>query len=157
MALTDAQYTTLADHIRASSDPDVVAALAIRNDTEITRLYNLDSAVYVWKTTVTPSEYRGAMVWTQVDQMTAGNARIWEWITANMTLNLDASDPNVRQGILDAFSGQTLTNLTAVAKRISSLYESLYATGTGTEANPSLLVLEGPLTTQIVGKALNEF
>jgi hypothetical protein len=159
MSLTDAQYTTLANHIRANIEPEVVAALAIRNDTELAKLYNLDTDFYVWKTSITPDEYRGAMVWTEVDTLNAGNARIWEWITNYFTGNLDASDANVRQGIADAFGAGTTTraNLLALGKRLASLYEEVFATGTGTEATPGTMVLQGPVTTKIIGKALNEY
>jgi len=159
MSLTDAQYTTLANHIRANIEPEVVAALAIRNDTELAKLYNLDSSFYVWRTSVTPDEYRGAMVWTEVDTLNAGNARIWEWVTNYFTGNLDASDANVRQGIADAFGAGTTTraNLLALGKRLASLYEEVFATGTGTEATPGTMVLQGPVTTKIIGKALNEY
>jgi len=159
MSLTDAQYTTLANHIRANIEPEVVAALAIRNDTELAKLYNLDTDFYVWKTSITPDEYRGAVVWTEVDTLNAGNARIWEWVTNYFTGNLDASDANVRQGIADAFGAGTTTraNLLALGKRLASLYEEVFATGTGTEATPGTMVLQGPVTTKIIGKALNEY
>lgn len=159
MSLTNAQYTTLANHIRANIEPEVVAALAIRNDTELAKLYNLDTDFYVWKTSITPDEYRGAMVWTEVDTLNAGNARIWEWVTNYFTGNLDASDANVRQGIADAFGAGTTTraNLLALGKRLASLYEEVFATGTGTEATPGTMVLQGPVTTKIIGKALNEY
>jgi hypothetical protein len=153
MSLTDAQYTTLANHIRANTDPDVVAALAIRNDTELARIYNLDSATDVWKPEVTPEEYRANMVWTEVDQLTAGASRIWEWITSNMTLPFDASDVNVRQGLTDVFGQNTTTRtqLLAVSKRFASVYEGIFATGTGTKN----LEVVGPVTIKIIGKALN--
>jgi hypothetical protein len=149
MSLTDAQYTTLANHIRANIEPEVVAALAIRNDTELAKLYNLDTDFYVWKTSITPDEYT----------LNAGNARIWEWVTNYFTGNLDASDANVRQGIADAFGAGTTTraNLLALGKRLASLYEEVFATGTGTEATPGTMVLQGPVTTKIMGKALNEY
>jgi hypothetical protein len=158
MALTEAQRTTLAAHIRANSDPDVVAALAIRNDTEITRLYNLDSSFYVWKTSVEPDDYRSAIVWTEVDTMNAGDARIWEWLTSNMTLAIDASDTNVRQGIADAFGAGTTTrdNLLAAGKRVATIAEEVFATGTGTEATPGDLVYKGSISTNDVGRALND-
>lgn len=155
MALTDEQLQTLANHIRANTDQAVVDALAIRNDTEVARLYNLDSGSDVWKPSVSPEEYRANIVWAEVDQLTAGAARIWEWITANMTLPIDASDPNIRQGLADVFGQNTAsrTQLLAVSKRKASIYEDIFATGTGTKT----LVVQGPLTIQIVGKAMNNF
>ena len=159
MTLSNAQFTTLANHVRANTDPDVVAALAIRNDTELARLYNLDSSFYVWRTSVTPDEYRGAMVWTEVDTLNAGNARIWEWVTNYFTGNLDASDANVRQGIADAFGAGTTTraNLLALGKRLASVYESVFSTGTGTEATPGIAVVDGQVTLTQISKALNQF
>jgi hypothetical protein len=158
MALTEAQRVTLATHIRANTDPDVVAALAGRNDTELTRLYNLDSSFIIWKKSVTPDEYRGAMLWTEVDTLNTGAARIWEWVTNNFTSNLNADDSNIRQGIADAFGPSTTTraNLLAVAKRAATVGESVFATGTGTDATPGSLDFVGSLTTGDVGRALNE-
>ena len=167
MALTEAQRTVLATDIRASSDPDVVAALAIRNDPEMARLYNLDSAFVVWNPSVQPEEYRAVMAWTEVDQLTTGNARIWEWITSNMTLTLDTSDQNVRQGLADAFSQNSTNraNLLALAKIIATVAQELYATGTGTTATPGDYgsgtlstdpTVSGNITFTDVGKALNE-
>lgn len=49
MALSEEQRSILISHIRSNVDDDMSAALAIRNDSELTRLYNRDSAVYVWK------------------------------------------------------------------------------------------------------------
>lgn len=158
MALTEAQRTTLAAHIRASSDPDVVSALAVRNDTELARLYNLDSTFYIWRTSITPTEYREEMVWTEVDQLNAGSARIWDWITASMTMSINASRDNVRQGIADAFAANTTTrgNLLDIAKRFARLAESLFATGTGSEAVPGTLVYEGLVTVNDISRSLNE-
>jgi len=158
MSLTDAQMTTLANHIRANTDPLVITALADRNDTELARLYNLDSSIYVWRTVIKPSEYKRSIVWTEVDTLNTGKARIWEWVSSMQSDDLDASDPNIRAGISEAFGAGTTTraNLLSIAKRLSSLYESVFAVGTGTEADPGKTVLEGPVTIQIIGKALNE-
>lgn len=158
MALDITQRTTLAAHIRANADPDVVAALAGRNDTELTRLYNLPSSFIVWREAVPPEEYREQMVWTEVDGLQAGKARIWEWITQNMTLAIDATKANVRQGLADVFPSNQTTRgqLLSIAKEAASMAESLFATGTGTDAAPGVRVVRGPITTTDVGKALNE-
>lgn len=158
MALTESQRTTLAAHIRSNSNPEVVNALATRNDTELTRLYNEDSVFIVWKKSVAPDEYRSAMVWSEVDTLNAGAARIWEWVTNNFSSNLNADDSNIRQGIADAFGANTTTraNLLAVAKRPATLGESVFASGTGTDASPGSLDFIGTLTTGDVGRALNE-
>lgn len=158
-ALTDAQQQTLATHIRANTDPAVVAALAQRNDTALAEHYNGASSFIVWRTSIRPDEYRDAIVWTAVDGLTAGKARIWDWITAGMTLPIDASKTNVRQGIADAWGATSATGLalTALAKRPASRAENLFTTGTGTTANPGLLTWEGPLHYNDVSDALNRY
>ena len=156
--LTTEQRTTLAAALRADTDPDVVAALAIRNDTELTRLYNLPSTFVVWRTNVPVNEYRDALTWTEVDGLTTGKARIWEWVTGQMTLPLQANKLAVRQGLADCWAANSTTraSLLAVAKRFATKTEALFTTGTGTTATPGDLVAEGTLTTEDVGRALND-
>jgi hypothetical protein len=158
MALTTAQQTVLAAHIRANTDAEVVAALAGRNDTELTRLYNLDSTFVVWRPTVAVEEYRDALDWTEVDNITAAKARIWEWVTGNMTLSLETGKPNVRAGLAQvwAVNSDTRAALLAIADRLATLAESLYATGTGSAASQGALVFEGSISTNDVGRALND-
>ena len=155
--LTPEQLITLADDINANTDPDVVAARTARNDTELARLYNLDSSIIVWRDNITPSEYREALVWTEIDSLTAGKARIWEWITQNMTAPIDATKANIRQGLADVFpsNGATRGQLLTVAKESASVFESIYAAGVGTTANPAVRVVNGPVTIQNIGAALN--
>lgn len=158
MSLTETQRVTLAAHIRANTDPDVVAALSTRNDTELTRLYNLDSSFYVWRPTISVEEYRDALDWTEVDNITAAKARIWEWATGGMTLPLESGKANVRQGLAQcwASNSDTRANLLALAKRLATVAEEVFATGTGALNNPGDLVYEGTVTTSDIGRALNE-
>jgi len=158
MALDENQRATLAAHIKANADLDVAAALAQRNDTELTRLYNLDSGFTVWREAVQPEEYREALVWTEIDALPAGKARIWEWITQGMTVSFDATKDNVRKGLADAFDGNMTTRgqMLAVAKELATVNQSIFATGTGTNADPGVRVATGPLTILDVGRALNE-
>ena len=157
MALTEAQRTTLAAHIRANTDQAVIDALAARNDTELASLYNAESSYVVWQSVVTVPEYKGALVWSEVDALTAGKARIWEWVTGNQTVDLDATDLNIRQGILDAFAGTTsLDQLTNVAKKNATLAQSIYATGTGTTQDPGINDFDELVTIHDIGRALND-
>lgn len=158
MALTESQRSTLAAHIRANQDAGVVAALAIRDDQAVAAHYNEVSAFYVWREAVPPDEYREEITWTEVDTLNAGAARIWEWVTQNMTAPLDATKVNVRQGIADAFGAPTSTRaaLIAVGKEQSTLCESIFATGTGTEGDPGVRDFIGTLPVDDVSRALNE-
>ena len=155
--LTTAQQTTLAAAIRADTDPAVVAALDIRNDVALAELYNAASTYIVWKTNLQPSEYREAIIWTEVDALTTGSKyRIWEWLTMDMTAPIDASKTNVRQGIADCWASNTTTrgNLLAIAKRPATKAEKLFVTGTGTSASPGILGWEGILSYTDIGVAL---
>lgn len=149
--------TTLAAHIKANTDPDVVTALEGRNDTKLAELYNLDSSFTVWKPAMSPQDYRSALVWTEVDALTVGQARIWHWLTQGMTVSVDASDSNVRQGLSDAFASSTesRTNLLAAAKRAATIAEQIFATGTGSSGSPGTLTVSGKISTNIIGTALN--
>lgn len=160
MALTDAQYTALAAHIRANTDPAVVAALGIRNDTEMARLYNLDSAFRVWRTSMTKADLRASFIWSEVvTNLSATDWQAWAEMTADGSV--DPSDANIRAGFAEIFKGGQVANtraaLVAAAKRFASVYEGIFATGTGTESDPGELVVNGPVTISIIGKALNEF
>lgn len=157
--MTIEQMQTLAAHIRANTDPDVVAALAIRNDVLMAELYNTSSSFIVWKTAVMPEEYREAIVWTEVDGLTAGKARIWEWVTQNMTAAINASSANVRQGLADCWAANSVTRgqMLAIAKRAASLAESIFATGDGTTAVPGTLVYEGSVPVDTISISLNRY
>jgi hypothetical protein len=156
--LTSAQYTALAAAIRADTDQAVIDALAIRNDVLLAELYNADTTFIVWRTNVTPDEYREAIVWTEVDALTSGSKyRIWEWLTMNMTAPINASSANVRQGLADCWASNTTTRpqLLAIAKRAATKAEKVFATGTGTDVTPGLLVWEGRLSHSDISTALN--
>lgn len=157
MILTNAQKQTLANHIRSNLDPAVVDALTRGAHGEISDIYNQESSFIIWRESIEPSEYKEALVWTEVDGLQAGKARIWEWLTEQMTAPIDASSANVRQGLSDVFPQSTRGNLLAIAKTPASLAQSIFATGDGTTSSPGTLVVKGKLTTSDVGDILNNF
>lgn len=161
--LTPEQRTTLAAHIRANTDQAVVDALAARNDTELTRLYNLDSAMYVWRSSVPLDEITSSedFDWVEVDNLTSGKARIWEWLFANSQRAINATLPNIRAGIAECWKGTAAklavqAAVLAQCKRFARLAESLYVTGAGTANDPALLTVSGAISTEDVGRALND-
>src|SRR5262245_3572185 len=153
MPLTNAQYLLLRQDI--TQDP---AFADVPHDASgamvVATAYNLNASpeFWVWRTSVPPEDYTGAnsIVWTEVDQLTAGRARIFEWMTGLLTRPLNAADLNIRQGLADTFgaSSQTRTNLQVILRRLATRAEALYATGTGTPASPGTLVFEGDLVWQ---------
>lgn len=145
--MTPAQFLTL--KTAALADQTAESYIATGNDQALADWFNaVDTSYYVWRTAIQPSEYREAVVWTEVDALTVGKARIWEWITQAMTMPIDASKTNVRQGIADCWASNTTTraNLLTATKRNTTRAEKLLATGAGTSGSPSVMGYEGNLS-----------
>jgi hypothetical protein len=104
----------------------------------------------VWKSDVDPNEVmKNGMDWTQVDNLSAGKARIWEWLTKLGFIN--AAKPNVRAGIDATWTGNAsmLAVRTAVyvhCKRKASRLEKALSTGTGTDVSPATMGYEGTVS-----------
>lgn len=143
-ALTTEQNAALKTAILA--EPSISQCVINGDDVCVAGWLNAASAFIVWRTNVSAEEYHNsAIVWTAVDGLTNGKARIWEWMSRYGTIN--PSQANVRQGFIDAFgSGSaTVTAAVALSKRAASNAEKTLATGTGTTANPGLLTFEGQI------------
>jgi hypothetical protein len=145
MALTTAQLSALKADIAASE----FSGLAHTPDNAflIANAYNTTASpdFTVWRTNVSTHEAKTAMVWTEFIGRSQGERDAWQFMLANGTIN--ASDPNVRQGVQDIFSGPSgatsRANLVAVAKRLATRAEKLYAVGVGSTASPATMAVEG--------------
>jgi hypothetical protein len=154
--LTPEQYTALKADILA--DP-VLAAKPMTDDGHfaVADAYNLlaSPSFTVWRTDVPTRDCKKAVVWTEFISRSAGERDAFQFMLSNGTLN--AADVNVRQGIADIFSGPSgvasRTSLLAIAKRLSTRVEKLFATGTGSDAVPATMVFEGSLNFQDVAIA----
>jgi hypothetical protein len=161
--LTDAQQQVLAAALRASTDPVVVAALAIRNDMALADWCNALSAFIVWRSRVSQDEImQNGFDWTQVDNLTVGKARIWEWMFDNSQGEINPSKSNIRGGIDECWKGTAAMLAVRAAvyvhcKRAATNLEEIFATGTGTDATPGLLVVDGNIGHPDVSQALNRF
>ena len=103
----------------------------------------------VWKTSVDPDEVmKNGMDWTRVDNLSVGKARIWDWMSRLGTFN--PSKTNIRAGIDAAWVG-TAADLAVRAmvythcKRLATKAEKLFASGTGSDAAPAVMTIEGRL------------
>lgn len=142
--LTQAQSDTLRAMIAADTTANAMGQAG--DDAGLSAWLNTPDAAYiVWRTNMTIAECNQVMVWTEIDGLTVGKARIWEWMRSMGTL--DASQTNIRQGFSDAFTTATATKaaITALAKRQATRAEKKLATGTGTTATPAILVFEGQI------------
>lgn len=131
------------------ADP-VLSALPISSNAvnEIIRVFQLDAVPLfnVWRTSVPVSEIMAnGFVWTAVDNLLTGKARIWEWMMSQGSI--DASKSNIRQGLVDAFGAGTpmALGIEPHLKRPATRLEKLFATGTGTVVAPGLTVVTGSL------------
>lgn len=158
MELTTQQLATLKAFILA--DP-VMSQLPNTSDGSyaIADLLNkmAQPAFIVWKTDVSVDEImRNGMDWARVDNLSVGKARIWEWLGRLGTIN--ASKVNVRAGI-DATWVGTAADLAVRAavyvhcKRSATVLEKLFATGTGSDASPATMMIEGVIGYQLVDEA----
>lgn len=112
-------------------------------------------AFVVWRTSVSAEEIMSnGFIWTAVDALTAGKARIWDWMTRYGTLN--PSKLNVRQGLTDCFGAASAmaTGILPHLKRNANVFEKLFATGTGTTANPATMTIEGSLSYQEIYQSM---
>jgi hypothetical protein len=121
---------------------------------DIAAAFNLDaaSAFVVWKTFVRQEVItQNGFDWVRVDNLSVGKARIWEWLFANPDRSINPSKANVRAGIDECWKG-TAADLAVRAavyvhcKRNATRAEKLFATGTGTDAEPATMVFEGSLS-----------
>lgn len=155
--LTTQQLAALKADILA--DP-VLSAQPMNSDGSfaIAAAYNLeaDPAFVVWRTNVPAQEIMSnGFVWTSVDALTAGKARIWDWMTRYGSIN--PSKANVRQGLQDCFGAASamVTGILPHLKRNATRGERLLATGTGTNGTPGVLTFEGTLSYQDIEAARN--
>lgn len=138
-AANNGEYTTVADYMNTLATPDF----------------------FVWKIAVTPAEYTGAngLVWTEVDNLTVGKARIFDWMTAGLSKAFNPADSNVRAGLGNAFSGTTTaTNLTAMSKTKATKAQKVLADtsgGNGAIGTPATMTFSGQLRWQNVKHAFD--
>jgi hypothetical protein len=160
MPLTSAQRTALVTDIAADS---TLSQLQHNSDgaSAVAAAYNLTASPDFWVWRMIPvSEYKGAggIVWTEVDTLTVAKARIFEWLTGNLTLPIDAADTNVQAGIGNAFAVGTTTraNLTTLGRERATRAEKLFANtsqGAGTTAAPATRTHQRPFTAWEVEQA----
>lgn len=151
--LTPAQNTALAASINADQ---AFADVPHNSDGAFTIAAAYNSlaapAFIVWKSSVNQDEItQNGFTWAEVDNLSVGKARIWEWLFQNTTRSFNPSKPNVRAGIVECWSG-TAGKLAVQAsvfshcKRSATRAEKLFATGTGTDATPATMGFEGQLS-----------
>lgn len=156
--LTSAQLQTLKTAIAAETDAAFVALRTANDEQGMADFYNAPSTKIAWRTSITRKEITvDGFDFTQVDNLTVGQARIWDWLFEDGPMN--PSQSGKRSAISEAWKGTAAkvavaTFVLGKCKRAANKAEALYVTGTGTEGSPALLAFEGSLTAQNISDAL---
>lgn len=159
MLLTSQQLTTLKTDINANS-ATLSTAISQRDGATIAAFYNANASPSwtVWKTAVPIATVGDAINGTELGNLTTANTSRLQVVQGFfMQRGVNPSKADTRQMFADIFStgGVSAAALLALWKRLATRGEKLYATGTGSDASPATLVVEGSLTSQNVLDALD--
>jgi hypothetical protein len=130
MSLTASQFTIFKTAILAETDPTLVAARNSHSDQGIADWYNGDHASQmVWKPAVAVSDVIAAMVGAEFLATSQSQQNLWQTLTSSATV--DATNANIRTDFAAIFGGGsvTVTNLTAIAQRKATRFETLFSVG----------------------------
>lgn len=149
MELTNQQKTTLRNFV---TNDAVLNAIPKTPDGAFELASALNAVVdtfFVWKTFIETKDLFDGVVWTVVDSLTVGKARIFEWMIAAGSVN--PSTNSVRVGITQVFGAASASEVAifGLMKRNTNLIESIFANtttggaGNGAEATPAKIRVEG--------------
>lgn len=158
------QLIVLKAAIAAETDPAFVQLRQEGGTGLMAEWFNVAAspAFVVWRTSVTQDEImQNGFDWVQVDNLSVGKARIWEWLFDNQSNTINPSKANVRAGIDEAWKGTAAMLAVREAvyshcKRSATRAEKLFASGVGSTVSPGLLGWEGTVSDYDVVRAINE-
>ena len=150
--LTDAQMVTLRAAIEADPALNAIPNTYPAGAEQLAAALNATAtpAFIVWRTNVLIGDVGRAFNATELAGLTSVNHTRLQTLAIYMASGVNPSVSGVRAFFDDIFSGAGGTNtraaLLALWKRPARLIERIFATGTGTDASPALLVFEGTIT-----------
>ena len=115
---------------------------------------NASPEFYIWKESVAQQEIeQNGFNWVEVDNLTVGKARIWEWLFNNPSESINPSKLNVRDGITECWKGSAAKNAVRFevfkhCQRLATKFEKLFATGAGTTTDQDGV---GPASASLYG------
>ena len=158
--MTPAELTALKAHILANTDPAVQAALAIRNDTELQRLYNLPASptVAAWLKAATARQIFEATNITQFDSVSAGKRETWRMLMDFAPIDFGRNQ--MRNALMDVWSAQNASQrnsiLTALTEPATVAQVALGGTNRTSEGVTALdRNFWGQVSIADIGAALN--
>ena len=155
MSLTTTQETTLAAHIRSNQDAAVVAALAIRNDVELARLYNLSSATDAWVSRMGGVDLFQVSDVTKFDGLTAGKRDAWRMMLDFAPI--DFTRQKNRKAAQDVWGNTDSVAVLQAVTRKATVAESALGGASATTNTVAAVKLnwEGTLSYGDISSALN--
>lgn len=105
----------------------------------------------VWRTAVSRDDVTGdGFDWTQVDNLTTGQARIWELLFQTETGRINFASAGKRAAISETWKGTAAKVAVGVyvlsqAQRPATVAEKVLATGTGSSGSPGTMTWEGSI------------
>ena len=132
--------------------------------TDIATAYNAPAspAFVVWRSNVRTSEIGPALNYQAVAALTSANR---DRATTFVILNPDSFNASADiasywdttfGGALDGQGAATRAALQALWRRGATRFERIYASGTGSDAAPGVIVVAGPLTPDVVRQACSQ-
>lgn len=157
--LTDPQLQTLKTYIVSQGDLNSLPMNA-DGDAAIVKLLAAPAAGpnnIVWKTNVAIGDVGKAFVGSELAGLTSLNHTRLQTLAIYLSSGVNPSLAGNRQFFDDIFSGAggtgTRAALLVLWKRVATRGERLFATGTGSDAVPATLVVEGTFDPEDVQKA----
>jgi len=155
--LTNAQLLTLKNSILTETDSTFVTYRQANDKFSMASWYNVSSTTVTWKSLVSITDTGKAFNGNEWAGMTSANHSRLQTVAQYMaTYNPGLAD--IRAMFNDIWSGAggalTRASLLALWKRFATRGEKLYATGTGTDASPAILVFEGLILSSDINDAL---
>lgn len=178
--MTPAQLTTLKAAIQAETDPTFVGYRDSGSTGLMAEWFNGASAFVVWRTYTPSAEIANALNWANfTPKDTPDGTTLWgnralacrckQENIQNLFLAsggfVASGRANIRQGLQDSLTdipagtGGTLVSggwaaVRTAMQRVATRGEKVFATGTGTSANPGSLTFEGMVSDSDVVQAL---
>lgn len=153
--LTQSQQTALANGLKAETNAQVVAALAIRNDVFLAQWCNTSSTSDAWTPEMTVSDLFQAMDVTKFDNLTAGKRDAWRLLLDFAPLDC-ARNAN-RKAILDIWgTTDSVAVLNSCVRKATNAEKYIGGTSATTNTVTALkLNWFGELDYMTVAQALN--
>lgn len=158
--MTDAQKTTFAAHIRANTDPVVVAALAVRNDGVIADWYNQPTATDAWRVAVSGNDMFEATPITNFDGLTAGKRDAWRlMVDQSQIMPLSFARAKTRNAVVDIWNPAQYGPILQGAREKALQVEMIFGGANETTGAVTALTRNyvGAVSTNEVSVILNQF